>query len=116
MTTKQDEKIKALELKLAQAKALKAKQEAAARARASAARRTADTRRKVLAGACVLAEVAGDAERTVWLTAVLARRLTRPDERKLFGLAPLPTTSTPPRPSPAGAMQPVHRGLGAGPQ
>lgn len=90
MATKQDEKIKALELKLAQAKALKAKQEAAARARASAARRTADTRRKVLAGACVLAEAEADAERAAWLTDVLARRLTRPDERQLFGLEPLP--------------------------
>jgi hypothetical protein len=89
MATKQDEKIKALELKLAQAKALKAKQEAAARARASAARRTADTRRKVLAGACVLAEAEEDAERAAWLTSVLARRLTRPDDRALFCLDPL---------------------------
>lgn len=97
MTTKQDEKIKALELKLAQAKALKAKQEAAARARASAAKRTAETRRKVLAGACVLAEAEVDAERAAWLTDVLARRLTRPDERQLFGLEPLPA------PAPAGA-------------
>lgn len=90
MTTKQDEKIKALELKLAQAKALKAKQEARARAAEAAAKRTAETRRKVLVGACVLAETAGDAERTAWLTDVLARRLTRPDERQLFGLEPLP--------------------------
>lgn len=97
MTTKQDEKIRALELKLAQAKALKAKQEAAARARASAARRTADTRRKVLAGACVLAEAEADAERAAWLKDVLARRLTRPDDRALFGLQPLPA------PAPAGA-------------
>ena len=97
METKHDETVKALETKLAQAKARQAKARAAARAAEAAAKRTADTRRKVLAGACVLAEVAGDAERTVWLTAVLARRLTRPDERQLFGLEPLPA------PAPAGA-------------
>lgn len=99
---KHDERIKALETKLAQAKALRAKEEARARTAEAAAKRTADTRRKVLAGAAVLAEVAEDPERMDWLNSVLARRLTRPDERKLFGLAPLPTTSTPPRPSPAG--------------
>ena len=97
MATKQDEKIKALELKLAQAKARQAKARAAARAAEAAARRTADTRRKVLAGACVLAEAEADAERAAWLTDVLARRLTRPDERQLFGLEPLPALA------PAGA-------------
>ena len=32
----------------------------------------------------------GEHERAAWLTDVLARRLTRPDERQLFGLKPLP--------------------------
>lgn len=86
MTTKQDEKIKALELKLAQAKALKAKQEAAARARASAARRTADTRRKVLAGALVLDMMERDEQTRAKFLDRLDKYLTRADDRALFDL------------------------------
>lgn len=100
MATKHDDRIKALETKLAQAKALRAKEEARARAAEAAAKRTAETRRKVLAGACVLAEAEVDAERSAWLTDVLARRLTRADDRALFGLAPLPA----PAPAPAVAQ------------
>ena len=98
MATKHDEKIKALELKLSQAKALRAKEEARAQAAEAAAKRTADNRRKLLAGACVLSEIEQDPERTAWLNDVLHRRLTRAAERALFGLAPLPT---PPAPAPA---------------
>lgn len=90
MANKHDEKIKALELKLAQAKALRAKEEARARAAEAAAKRAAETRRKILAGAAVLAEVETDAERAAWLNDVLTRRLTRADDRAIFGLAPLP--------------------------
>ena len=97
MATKHDEKIKALELKLAQAKALRAKEEARARAAEAAAKRAAETRRKLLAGACVLSEIEQDPERAAWLDSVLARRLTRADDRALFGLAPVPA----PAPVPA---------------
>lgn len=91
MANKHDEKIKALELKLAQAKALRAKEEARARAAEAAAKRSAETRRKILTGAAVLAEIEHDPERSAWLSGVLARQLTRADDRALFGLAPLPT-------------------------
>lgn len=100
MATKHDEKIKALELKLSQAKALRAKEEARAQAAEAAAKRTADNRRKLLAGACVLSEIEQDPERAAWLDGVLARRLTRASERALFGLAPLPA----PAPVPAVAQ------------
>jgi len=113
MATKQDEKIKALKLQLEQAKALKAKQDARLKAAEAAAKRTADNRRKLLAGACVLSEIEQDPERTAWLNSVLARRLTRAAERALFGLDPLPA---PPAPAPAVAPAAQDRGLGAGPQ
>ena len=93
MATKHDEKIKALELKLSQAKALRAKDEARARAAEAAAKRSAETRRKILTGAAVLAEIEHDLERSVWLNSVLARQLTRADDRALFGLAPLPASA-----------------------
>ncbi|NZD59356.1 mobilization protein [Sphaerotilus montanus] len=94
--TKHDDRIKALETKLAQAKALRAKEEARARAAEAAAKRTADTRRKILAGAAVLAEIEHDPERSAWLNSVLARQLTRADDRALFGLDPLRILVEPP--------------------
>ena len=113
METKHDEKIKALKLKLEQAKALRAKEEARLRTAEAAAKRKADDRRKLLAGACVLSEIEQDPERTSWLNDVLHRRLTRAAERARFGLAPLPA---PPAPAPAVAPAAQDRGLGAGPQ
>jgi hypothetical protein len=112
MATKHDEKIKALELKLSQAKALRAKEEARAQAAEAAAKRTADNRRKLLAGACVLSEIEQDPEHATWLNDVLARRLTRASERALFGLAPLPAPPAPDPPPPPRPMggEPTDRG------
>ncbi len=83
---KLDERIGALETKLAQLKAHQARIDA--RKRALLARRTRqdDTRRKILAGAIVLAKVdqgvLPEAEFRAWLDAAL----TRPQDRALFGL------------------------------
>lgn len=111
MATKHDEKIKALKLQLEQAIALRAKEEARLRTAEAAAKRKADDRRKLLAGACVLSEIEQDPERTAWLNDVLARRLTRASERALFGLAPLPAPPAPdPTPPPRPSGEPTDRG------
>lgn len=84
---KAEEALKAAQDKLKQAKALKQKQEARQRATLAKAERAADTRRKVLVGAAILAKV----ERGEWpkdkLLAMLDTALTRPHDRELFGLA-----------------------------
>lgn len=87
---KLDDKIKALEDQLKQAKALRAKAEAKARAEEAAKRRAADTHRKVLVGALVLDQAERDATVRSWLQQVLDAGLTRASDREAFGLAPLP--------------------------
>jgi hypothetical protein len=51
--------------------------------------RTADTRRKILAGAAALDEAEKDAAYKASLMGLLGRFLTRPDDRALFSL-PVP--------------------------
>jgi hypothetical protein len=63
-----------------------------------ARKRRQDTRRKILAGALVLAEK--DPAIQSWLSRTLASVLTREDERALFGLAPLPAEPSSPQTSP----------------
>jgi hypothetical protein len=58
-------------------------------------KRRQDTRRKILAGALVLAEK--DPAITAWLARTVAKLLTREDERALFGLAPLPAQPSAPQ-------------------
>jgi hypothetical protein len=58
-----------------------------------------DTRRKVLAGAVALEHAQHDIGFKETLDALLARVLKRPDDRALFGLAPLPETETQEAPS-----------------
>ena len=86
MTPKLDERISGLEEKLKQLKTRQARLDARKRAIASSRARKNDTRRKILAGAILLAKVeAGDFDsRTFkrWLD----KALTREDDRKLFGL------------------------------
>lgn len=48
-----------------------------------------DTRRKVLVGSIVLEAVKKNAEVRSWLDALLAKKLTRDDDRALFGLVAL---------------------------
>ena len=81
-----EERIAALEAKLKQEKARKQQIEARKRAMESKKKRGADTRRKILVGALILARV----ERGEWpqekLLAMLDASLTREDDRALFGL------------------------------
>ena len=89
MTAKLDERIQGLEEKLQQLKARQARAEARKRALLSRRARKDDTRRKILAGAIVMAKVeAGelDAKRfREWLD----HAHTRPEDRALFELPPL---------------------------
>ena len=52
--------------------------------------RKRETRRKILVGAAVLAEAKEVKATKQWLRRMLGRRLTRPRDRALFGLEPLP--------------------------
>ena len=90
-----EERIAALETKLKQEKAKKQQIEARKRAAESKAKRSIDTRRKILVGAAILAKV----ERGEWpqdkLLAMLDASLTRADDRALFDLpAPQPEQPT----------------------
>ena len=90
-----EERIEALEIKLKQEKAKKQQIEARKRAAESKAKRSIDTRRKILVGAAILAKV----ERGEWpqdkLLAMLDASLTRADDRALFDLpAPKPEQPT----------------------
>ena len=72
----------------------KAKLEAATRrlrARAAATERKQDTRRKILAGALVLARAAQDTKANQQLTEGLDEFLERDRDRALFNLGPRPT-------------------------
>ena len=86
MSPKLDDRIATLEEKLKQLKVRQQRITARASALASRRARNEDTRRKILAGAILLAKVeSGDFDsRTFkrWLD----KALTRPDDRKLFGL------------------------------
>ena len=83
-----DERIASLETRLKQLKTRQARLEARKKSLASKRARQDDTRRKILAGAIVLAKVdQGVLDRSTfhaWLDAAL----TRPDDRALFDLPP----------------------------
>jgi hypothetical protein len=81
-----DERIESLEAKLKQLKVLQQRQEARARSAASKRVRGEELRKKILAGAVLLAKVeAGEFDVTTlrrWMDAAL----TRPEDRELFEL------------------------------
>jgi hypothetical protein len=83
------ERLAALEQQEAQLKARIQRE----RARLKDAERKADTRRKIIAGAIALehAEINADFGAELWR--VLARHVTRPDDRALLGLPPLSETA-----------------------
>lgn len=85
-----DEKIAELEAqhkeKISQLKALKEKQEARKLNALIKGKRADDTRRKILAGSMVLARAEKDEAARQKLLDGLDKFLTRPDDRKLFGL------------------------------
>ena len=84
---KAQQRVRDLEEKLKQAKALKQKMEARAKAAENKQKRAADTRRKILVGAAILAKV----ERGEWpkdkMLEMMGQQLTRDDDRALFDLA-----------------------------
>ena len=91
---KAQQRVKDLEEKLKQAKALKQKVEARAKAAENKQKRAADTRRKILVGAAILAKV----ERGEWpkdkMLEMMGQQLIRDDDRILFDLAPIEKTSS----------------------
>jgi hypothetical protein len=86
-----EERISALEKKLKQEKAKKQQIEARKRTAESKAKRSIDTRKKILIGAAIISKV----ERGEWpqdkLISMLDVFLTRADDRALFDL-PMPAT------------------------
>jgi hypothetical protein len=81
-----DERIESLEAKLKQLKTLQQRKEARARTTAAKKSRGEELRRKILAGAVLLAKVEkGEFEEEV-LKAWMSVALTRPEDRALFGL------------------------------
>ena len=88
-----DDKIKALEEKLKQAKAQKAKIEARKKAAEAKVQRSQDTRRKVLAGAMVLDMMERDESDRKRFLERLDKYLTRVDDRALFNLQVTATES-----------------------
>ena len=86
MASKLDELIDTLETKLQQLKVRRERIEARKRTLLSKRERAADTRRKILVGAIVLAKVEqGDFDQRT-LRRWLDKALTREDDRNLFGL------------------------------
>lgn len=86
MAGKLDEKITTLEEKLKQLKTRQQRIEARKRALLSRRERAADTRRKILVGAIVLAKVEQGVMDEKLLRRWLEAALTRDDDRRLFGL------------------------------
>lgn len=99
-----------VEAELKQRRAAIVRQKQQQQAKITNAKRKADTRRKVLAGAAVLAAAKADERQQAQLTAMLDSYLKRDDDRALFDLPPLPETSDSsdqpdeprPEPSPSG--------------
>ena len=83
---KAQQRVKDLEEKLKQAKALKQKMETRSKAAENKQKRAADTRKKILVGAAILAKV----ERGEWpkdkMLEMMNQQLTRDDDRALFDL------------------------------
>ena len=83
------ERIEALEERLKQLKAKQQKIDARKRAQESREARQADTRRKFLAGAIVLAQIERDALANSKFRQWVDASLTREDDRALFNLPPV---------------------------
>ena len=86
MAAKLDERITGLEQQLKQLRTRQQRFEARKRALLSRRERAADTRRKILVGAIVLAKVEQGELDAGLLRGWLDAALTRDDDRRLFGL------------------------------
>ena len=89
MAAKLDERITGLEEQLKQLRTRQQRIEARKRALLSRRERAADTRRKILVGAIVLAKVEQGELDAGLLRGWLDQALTRKDDRELFGLPDL---------------------------
>lgn len=87
---KAQQRVKELEEKLKQAKALKQKMEARVKASENKQKRAADTRRKILVGAMMLEHMEKNEATKTNIMTKLNEFLTREDDRTLFGLAVAP--------------------------
>ena len=85
---KLDERISTMEQRLKQLKARQQRAEARKRTLDSKKKRHAETRRKILVGAIILAQVERGEFSERELNELLDRWLDRDDDRALFGLAP----------------------------
>lgn len=85
---KLDDRIQALEAKLKQLKVRQQRIDARAKALANRQELQADTRRKILVGAVVLAKIEQGVFEESVLRGWLDGALTRPDDRKRFELSP----------------------------
>jgi hypothetical protein len=88
--SKLNERVAALEGRLKQLKAKQQKADARKRALEARQTRTHETRRKILAGAIVLAKVEKGVLSEAQFRAWLDESLTRADDRALFDLPPMP--------------------------
>ena len=84
--SKVDDRILALEAKLEQLKVQHQRKEARARTMAAKRARGEELRRKILAGAVLLAKVEKGEFEEATLKAWMDGALTRPEDRQLFGL------------------------------
>ena len=103
---KAKERAEALAKQAQQARAKAQRLEAKARAQQAGAERSRDTKRKVLLGAYLLAQVRAQGWELAALNIgqqPLADYLTRPEDRALFGLQPLPEALAAPEPSASGS-------------
>jgi len=80
------ERIQALEAKLKQLQTVQARKDARARTTAAKKSRGEQLRRKILAGAVLLAKVEAREFDEMTLKAWMEAALTRPEDRALFGL------------------------------
>lgn len=87
MAAKLEESIAGLEERLRQLKMRKVRLDQRQRSLSSKRERAADTRRKILVGALVLAQVENGEHPRENLLGALDRYLTREDDRKLFDLS-----------------------------
>jgi hypothetical protein len=86
---KAQQRVKDLENKLKQAKALKQKAEARIKTIEAKQKRADDTRRKILVGAAILAKIGRGEWPKDKMLEMMGQQLTRTDDRALFDLPPV---------------------------
>lgn len=106
-----DDKIKAIQDKLKQAKARKQKMDASKKAAETKALRARDTRKKILLGAFMLDRMEKNQDYAAKLMPSLNEFFKRDDDRAIFGLEPLQKQAPTPAAAPAPAASSQTHGL-----